>query len=303
MKKRQTALTHIAVIILIISVLFTFSGCRDGGAGNIIRQQVWIDSGHDTWIRAEVMTPEKPADGKLPLVTIGHGFRGNMNSAGGAYLSESLAEAGFAVIRMDYAYYTDKDTDTMVNQYTVDTMIDTQLACIGYMIENYNADPERIGLYGRSLGGRVAMAMANQSSGGYDYKALALVAPAGTADAFVYYMGGEEAWREMKREADAEGHITHQGVILTPEFFSSMENCVPSENGDSFKNPVLVIYNTEDNVVLPATSMECAAAYENVELVQVTTDKSPHGYEMGFESSELKDELIGRITDFFKASL
>ena len=84
-------------------------------------------------------------------------------------------------------------------------MIEFQLVCIRYMIEEYNVDSDRIGLYGRSLGGRVAMAMANKSAGGYDYKALALVAPAGTEDALSYYMGGEERWQEMKREAGQQG--------------------------------------------------------------------------------------------------
>lgn len=300
MKNRNIAAVIAAMLML---TAFVITGCRQDASSDIIRQRVWLDSGVGTWIRAEITAPDNYENEKLPLITIGHGFRGDMDSAGGDYLAEALAESGFAVIRMDYAAYDERDEAAVINQYTVDTMIESQLVCIRYMIEEYNVDSDRIGLYGRSLGGRVAMAMANKSAGGYDYKALALVAPAGTEDALSYYMGGEERWQEMKREAGQQGSVIHQNVILTPEFFSSVDDYTPAEDGGSFKNPVLVIYNTEDYVVLPETSRKCAAVYENAELVEVTSEKSPHGYEMGFKSSKLKDELISRITDFFEAAL
>ena len=301
--KKKNRIAGAAGIAAVLLLLLIAAGCGTDSSPRILQQEVWLDSGKGDWIRAEAAVPAHRETDKLPLVTIGHGFRGNMDSAGGNYLSEALAKAGFAVIRMDYAHYRKQDPDTLVNQYTVDTMIEDQLTCIRYMIEHYDGDPDRIGLYGRSMGGRVAMVMANEGSGGYDYRALALVAPAGTAEALPYYMGGQEQWQKMKEEARTKGFITHQQVILTPEFFSSIEDNTPSQRGDSFSGPVLVIYNTEDYVVLPETSKACAAAYEHAELVEVTSEKSPHGYEMGFRSSALKDRLIGKITAFFEEAL
>jgi dienelactone hydrolase len=55
-------------------------------------------------------------------------------------------------------------------------------------------DPDRIGVYGRSFGGRVAMIMGNESWGGIDYKAMALIAPAGNEYALIHYVGGQEEW-------------------------------------------------------------------------------------------------------------
>lgn len=291
------------VLIAVLLLLITTVVCMKRESDKIIREELWLDSGHGDWIRAEAMVPGNYKSDSLPLITIGHGFHGNMDSAGGGYLSEALSKAGFAVIRMDYAHYEKKDVKTVVNSYTVETMIEDQLTCIKYMKECYNVNTDRIGLYGRSLGGRVAMTMANKSSGGYSYKAMALVAPAGTADALSYYMGGDEKWREMKMIADKKGSITHQQVLLTPEFFSSVDEYTPSEDIGAFEGAVLVIYNTEDYVVLPETSKKCAAAYKKSQLVEVTSEKSPHGYEMGFKKSKLKDELIGRITIFFEKEL
>lgn len=299
MKKRKIFVWIIMTLLLLMAA----TGCKDGTSNRIIEEEVWIDGGNGMWIRAVATVPKDCDADKLPLVTIGHGFRGNLNSTGADDLAQAFSEAGFATIRMDYAYYTKQDADARVNQYTMDTMIAFQIACIDYMIEHYHADPDRIGLYGRSLGGRVAMAMANENAGGYEYKALALVAPAGTEDALQYYMGGEDAWQKMKADAQQKGSVIHQKVILTPEFFTSIEDYTPSEHGISFNAPVLVIYNTEDYVVLPKTSKKCAAAYEMAEIVEVTSTESPHGYELGLKSSKLKDTLTEKMVIFFEETL
>lgn len=294
----------IAVLSAVICVLLLAAGCTESSPEcGVITEDVIIENSAGSYTKAQVIIPADYQQQKLPLVTLSHGFRGNMDSAGGNYLAESLAKAGIATIRMDFARCADADGKEQINQYTVDTMISDQLSCIEYMIDHYNVDPDRIGLYGRSLGGRVAMTMANEDEGGWDYKALALVAPAGNANALQYYMGGQKKWSAMKAKAIAEGSVIHQKVILTPEFFTSIEDYVPSETGSKFHHPVLVVYNTEDYVVLPPTSLECAESYEDVKITEITSSKSPHGCEMGFKSSEIKDQLIQEITAHFKDNL
>lgn len=309
-KRKRNKIVLISLLILCIAVLGVYAaGCTDGKprdnepARQIITEDIVVENSAGSYNRAQVILPADYEAEKLPLVTLSHGFRGNMDSAGGNYLAESLARAGIATIRMDFARCGAADGTGQVNQYTVDTMIDDQLSCIQYMIDHYNVDSKRIGLYGRSLGGRVAMAMANEKAGSFDYKALALVAPAGNANALQYYMGGQEKWDAMKAKAAKQGSVIHQKVILTPEFFTSIEDYIPSDTGDQFHHPVLVIYNTEDYVVLPATSLECAQGYEDVKITKITSEKSPHGCEMGFKSSKIKDQLIGEITGFFEENL
>lgn len=294
----------IAVLSAVICILFLAAGCSESSPeSGIITKDVVIPNSAGSYTKAQIVIPADYQQQKYPLVTLSHGFRGNMNSAGGNYLAESLAGAGIATIRMDFARCADDAGKEQINQYTADTMVSDQISCIQYMLDHYNVDPDRIGLYGRSLGGRVAMTMANEEMGGWDFKALALVAPAGNANALQYYMGGQEKWTAMKLKAIAEGSVVHQNVILTPEFFTSIEDYVPSETGSKFHHPVLVIYNTEDYVVLPQTSLECAESYEDVKITEITSSKSPHGCEMGFRSSDIKDQLIQEITIFFKEKL
>lgn len=294
----------IGVFLLTILSLTWFTACNDsGGEYKVIKEDVMIKNEAGTYTKAQVIAPSDFKETSHPLITLSHGFRGSMNTAGGDVLAENLAKAGFATIRMNYSHYKDKAKGKKINQYTVDTMISDQLLCIDYMIKNYNVDKEKIGLYGRSLGGRVAMIMANENRGGYDYKALALIAPAGNKNALQYYMGGEKTWQKMKAAAKENGSVHHQGVVLTPEFFKSIEDNNPCDTGKDFQHPVLVIYNTEDYVVLPETSLECAKTYEDVQITEVTSKKSPHGYEMSFEKSNLKDQLTAELIQFFQVNL
>ena len=294
----------IFILLLTAVALFSFTGCADENrAYQVIKKDIMLKNEEGTYTKAQVIAPSDFEEKSYPLVTLSHGFRGSMDTAGGETLAENLAKAGFATIRMNYSHYTDQEKDEQTDQYTVETMISDQLLCIDYMIKNYHVDQRRIGLYGRSLGGRVAMIMANENRGEYDYKALALIAPAGNENALQYYMGGEKKWQKRKREAEEKGSITHQGVVLTPDFFRTIEENVPSQSGEKFKHPVLVVYNTEDYVVLPETSLACAKAYKNAEVTKVTSEKSPHGYEMSFKHSKLKEQLTEKIIEYFRKNL
>ena len=177
------------------------------------------------------------------------------------------------------------------------------LDAIEYMCKNYNIDTERIGLYARSMGGRVVMTMANESYGGFDYKALAMVAPAGNETAMIHYAGGRKKWDEMKAKARLEGYVEYQSLKLTEDWFKEFEEYNPCDYGSKFGDkPVLVICNTLDYVVTEDTSLECAHAYKNSRVITVTTENY-HGYEMSYKESELKDYLMNEIVDFFKKEL
>ncbi len=299
MKKKISGLLVLAVICCV----WYFAVSQDKTAGIYI-EDVMIPNSENTFTKAQIIAPDNWEEEKLPLVFLCHGFHGTMNSAGGEGLASHLAENGIATIRMDFGHYVKDGEDwRQINRYTVDTMVSDQVLCADYMVEHYNVDPGRIGIFGRSLGGRAAMCCGNKHAGGYDYRAMVLVAPAGNGDAFQRYMGGAAAWEDFKKQAEEKGSVTHQDVILTPEFFSSIENYVPSETGGSFGAPVLVIYNTEDHVVLPRASLECARGYEDVRIIEITSKESPHGYEMGFEKSEIKDMLFEEITKFYRQNL
>lgn len=284
--------------------IFNSSGrntCRNSQY-RISEEKFFIQQDNGTYIYGEAVFPVG-ADKPVPLVAMAHGFKGTLNSGGAEELSKKLAHSGIAAVRMSFDPYTSADINSShTHRYTLSSMYKNMESFIGYMISNYNIDAGRIGLYARSMGGRVAMTMANENSS-YDYKVLCLVAPAGNETAMIDYMGGPQKWEQMKNKAAEDGFIEHQGQILTPEWFNEFENYNPCSHGDKFRNkPVLVFCNTLDNVVTPKTSRECAAAYKNSRLIEVTTENR-HGYEMGYKNSDLKNYIMDEITDFFSDNL
>ncbi len=290
----------VVLLLMFFALAFLMAGC--GRKGAYEEYEFFLENDRGTYTFCELVMPvqEEPC----PLVFMAHGFKGTRNSGGAEELSKKLAEKGIAAVRIDFNSYNNNDKmSPKTTDYTLYSMKADGVMTIKYVLDNYHVDPERIGIHGRSMGGRVAMMMGNESEGGIDYKALSLVAPAGNASAMIYYMGGQEKWESMKGIAKEKGFCEKQGLKLSSSWFEQFEAYDPSKTGYKFgTKPVLVYYNTLDHVVLPETSLECATGYENAEVIQVTTEDG-HGYEMGYETSELKDEIMDNIVRFFVANL
>lgn len=298
-KNRYRFLICIAAVLCCV---LTASCAKNGDAAyDYGTYDFMLKNSRGSYTAGQITVPE--TDESCPLVFIAHGFKGTMNSGGAQELSQRLSRIGIAAVRIDFNSRLTSDVNSAkADEYTLSDMTDDAELTISYCIDKYNIDADRIGLYGRSMGGRTVMIMANESRG-YDYKALALVAPAGNDSAMIYYMGGEAKWNEMKSEADRTGYTVKQGLKLTPQWFREFEEYNPAETGYKFGDkPVLVFYNTLDNVVLPETSLECAEAYGNCETVKVTTEDG-HGYEMSYKESELKDMIMDRIAEHFRGAL
>ena len=277
--------------------------CEEKKEYKTVVQDVFLERDDGTYTYAEIIYP-KNYEGAMPLVAIGHGFKGSLNSGGARELSQKLASAGIAAIRMDFNPRVAPDRNAeKTGRYDLNSMKEDMLSAIGYAQGHFEINVGRIGLYARSMGGRVVMTMANESYGGYNYQALAMVAPAGNKTAMIDYAGGNQAWENLKKQAEESGLISYQGLKLTSQWFREFEEYNPCDYGYQFGNkPVLVICNTLDYVVTPDTSKECAAAYENSRVIEVTTNNY-HGYEMSYKTSELKDYLMGEIVDFFSSNL
>ncbi len=304
LKKRKKPSFNLIIVALILSLTCTlFASCQKGVTSyEYIGEEFFIESGGGTYIHGEIVVPD--TEEPYPLVFMAHGFKGTMNSGGAADLSRLLAAKGIGAVRIDFDNYAAADLQSgRVGSYTLTQMSQDAVRTIEYTLENYPIDKEKLGIYGRSMGGRLAMIMANEDIGRLDFKAMALIAPAGNDNAMVYYMGGEESWEAMKKKAEQEGFCQKQGLKLSADWFRDFEKYNPAETGEKFgEKPVFLCYNTLDKVVLPETSLECALAYENIEIMEVTTEDG-HGYEMGFKKSQLKDEIMDNVVDFFEENL
>lgn len=304
MKKNNRQLSKWGVLALLLVFLCTFfPSCKT--ASEYETHDFFLENSQGTYTYAQLVMPETAKDSSpVPLVFMAHGFKGTRNSGGAEELSQRLASKGIAAVRIDFNRYTEPDLDSEKTcDYTLTTMVSDAVMTLDHVAENFDVDKGRVGIHGRSMGGRVAMMMGNEAEGGYDYKAMSLVAPAGNASAMIYYMGGQEKWDQMKETARQEGFCPKQGLNLSYDWFTDFEDYNPAKTGGNFgEKPVLVFYNTLDHVVLPETSKECADGYSHAEVIEVTTEDG-HGYEMGYETSELKDQIMEKIVDFFVKNL
>ncbi len=323
-KYRQTAAAGIAAVLclcLCFAFALTLTGCGSSGQDDgdesalnrgpekIITEDVFLQNEDGTYTYGEIVAPD--IEGSYPLVSISHGIYGSMNSGGARLLSELLASNGIAAIRADFnRCLTDdpdkalaKDKSGRTNEYTLKDMLESNLLLIKYTLDHYNVDPDRIGVYGRSFGGRVAMIMGNESWGGIDYKAMALIAPAGNEYALIHYVGGQEEWDHIRAAVEKDGKYKRGVLTFTPEWFEEYYDLNPALTGSKFEDkPVMVYYNTKDTVVEPETSLDCAHAYSNVAIYEVTTDDG-HGYEMSYDTSPIKVEIMNRVISFFLDNL
>lgn len=291
-------LVYISTLVVLLSLfaaVCTLSGCEKKGTKEV---SFFMENGRGTYNLVELSVPE--GKGPHPVVLMAHGFAGTLHSGGAVELGARLAEKGILAVRIDFDPYLkpDKDADR-THSYPLSQMSDDAVMALDRVMKEYGGDRDRVSLYGRSYGGRLMMKMANESYGGYDYKKLALVAPAGDAVAFERYLGGKKQYDKMRKEAFGEkGYAEKLGIKIEPAWFRDVEEYDPCQYGDKFgEKPVLLFYNTLDRVVYPDTSVRCAEAYRNHEIVEVTT-KDGHGYEMGYRNSELKDKIMDRLVEF-----
>ncbi len=232
-KKSVLTVPGTLFVLFILAAIMTVaaSGCGMSGfpgglAGKEKHEEVsfFMENDHGTYNLVELSIPSateqygsgSPDDhgaDKFPVVLMAHGFGGTLHSGGASELGARLAERGVLAVRIDFDPYVEPSRSAArTHEYPLSQMRNDAVKLLGIVTREYGGDQDRISLYGRSYGGRLMMQMANESAGGYDYKKLALVAPAGDAVAFRRYLGGDEQYASMKEQAyAAEEKQTHDG--------------------------------------------------------------------------------------------
>ncbi len=113
--------------------------------------------------------------GKVPAVLMFHGFAGNKVGKYRiyVYLAQRLCRAGILTIRFDFRGCGDSEGDIM--GMTLKGEVSDAKLMMDFLLNDPQVDPERIGIFGRSLGGVVAVKIAHAYP---QVKSLGLWAPA-----------------------------------------------------------------------------------------------------------------------------
>lgn len=254
-----------------------------------------------------LVTPALGAGQRAPLVVMAHGHGGSRQEGGGfKLLAEALAARGIASIRMDFPGCGDS-TEPFTNNNLGNMLLDLE-AARAYAAGLPTIDGDRLGLLGYSMGGRVAVLAAAQNPG---YRAMVAWTPALNDGAVreALEFGGEEAYRELRERARANGMVeytTRWGTTLQLGYrwFTDLENTRPLESLRSFTGPLLVLYGDQDDVVPPDVSEAAIAAASNSsEVLRRVIKGANHG--LGFYTNEpsIAADVVATTASFFSERL
>ncbi|MEM1436321.1 MAG: alpha/beta fold hydrolase [Pseudomonadota bacterium] len=286
-------------------VISTLTDSRDATAAAVVSRQHWVPS-RDTHIPATLVHPADTQQ-PLPLVLLLHGHGGTRHEAGGfTRLARALAERGIATIRMDFPGCGESIEPFRQNNLT--NMLADARAARRYAAAQLAIDPERQGLVGFSMGGRVALHLAPELRG---LRALTLWAPSATDGAahLMDYVGGPQHWAAMRTQAAAQGYAPFttfwgQRQQLGARWFTDLEASRPVPIIQQFSEALLVVYGSEDPVIPPASAravVEQAGNARTAVLHEVTG--ADHGFGLFDNRPELTEETVRISAEFLAAEL
>lgn len=143
------------VIVMIFPISFGQSRLPSGPTYKDVVIATVDDMGENFQLRTNIYLPQEPSEGPVPLLLYIHGNGGAYNFANGSTsyeLTIELANRGIAVATVDYR----PQTGLPDNIYDVKAYIRYFRA----HAEEYNIDPEIIGIWGTSRGGNLATIIA-----------------------------------------------------------------------------------------------------------------------------------------------
>ena len=276
-------------------------------AGSLAQAQTSTDvivSNGDRAIPATVVVPE--GSGPFPAVVMNHGHGGGRQEGGGfERLADALAKAGIVTIRMDFA--GTGDSKAPWTEQSLSSMIADSNASLAYLLANYPVDPDRLGLLGYSMGGRIALTIAQSPDS--PYKAVGLLAPsANPGKSLLLLLAGSEAeyerlYAEAKGDKGYADYTTQYGQSqqLSLQWFDEMLASSPLDGIGAYQGPMLVVHGDKDVTILPAENEAVVAAYPKASIVLVP--EADHGYGFYSDQPAVSALVESSFADFFSANL
>lgn len=258
----------------------------------------------DRVIPATVISPA--GDGPYPAVVMNHGHGGSKEENGGfTDLAISLANKGILTIRMDFPG-TGESKEPFTENY-ISNMISDSNASLDYILDKYNVDEDNLGIFGYSMGGRVAITIGSEKD--TPYKAIGLLAPSADngEDMMKNFLGGEEEFNRLYKESKSDkGYAEFTTVFgdqqtLSEQWFTEMLSSKPLEKIENFEGKLMVVYGEEDEIVPVSVNKSVLSAFPDAEMVSIKD--ADHGYGFYSDQPEVTNKLEKSLTNFFEENL
>lgn len=302
-KHRFSTILVCASLILFVALAGCVSASQAKGPYEFQALSVSIPS-RGVKIPAVLTVPS--VKGKIPLVVMAHGHGGSKEEAGGfTAIAEELARAGIASVRMDFPGCGQSSEPFTANNVT-NMLADVDAARV-FALDAASIDAARVGMFGYSMGGRLAILSTERAS----YKTLGLLAPVATdgPDSMYIFMGGQAAYNALESKAAADGHVVFTTMFgqvqdLGKKWFTdnAAAKCVKAV--EAYEGPILYVHGTKDTIIAQSVIDESAAAAKKSSGVRrVTIEGADHGYGFYGGDPRLKTDTVAAVVTFFAETL
>ena len=255
-------------------------------------------------VPATVVVPD--GEGPFPAVVMNHGHGGGRQEGGGfGKLASALAEAGIMSIRMDFP--GTGDSKEPFTEGTLTNMISDSNASLVFMLANFPADPSKLGILGYSMGGRIALTIAQQPNS--PYEAVGLLAPSANPGKglLLFFAGSEAEYERLYAEASTDkGYADYttqygQQQQLSKVWFDEMLASSPLDGISAYTGAMLVVHGDKDTVITPEENQAVVAAYPAASIV--TVPEADHGYGFYSDQPEVTKLVQDSFATFFSENL
>jgi len=255
-------------------------------------------------VPATVVIPD--GDGPFPAVVINHGHGGGRQENGGlGRIATALADKGILSVRMDFP--GSGDSKQPFTEGYMSNMISDSNASLEYIKANYKVDADKLGIFGYSMGGRIALTIGGTA--GNPYKAMALLAPSADPGGpmSIGFMGGQAEYDRLYAEASSDKGYAEfvtqfgQHQNLSKTWFDEMTASNPLDAIAAYKGAMVVLTGDKDTVVPAAVAESVIAAYPAATLV--TIPDADHGYGFYSDQPAVTALVDGTVADFFAETL
>lgn len=180
-----------------------------------------------------------------PAVLICHGLAGHKTGKYRLYvaLATRLAQSGIAALRLDFRGSGDSEGE--FHEMTLTTCVEDAALGLEFLKNHKNIDVNRIGVFGRSFGGSIAIMAASRFS---KVKSIALWAPVFTADPW------RELWELVKSgkldNKQKEKVMTINGQVPSLSFYAEFFGMNLEKDLEELRTvPVLHIHGERDQLI------------------------------------------------------
>jgi len=202
---------------------------------------------------------------RAPVVLICHGLAGHKTGKFRVYvdLATQLAKLGIATMRFDYRGCG--DSEGLFYDITPEGHYSDALICLDYLKNHPRIDNSRIGIYGRSFGGTVAVKAANEDG---SIKAMSLWCPMFSGNQW------QDQWQLVQQNTSNNKYMMEMMMVNSQQgsykFFDAFFNInIQSDLINLHQTPLLHIHGEADTRI----NMQHALDYETCRREASATSK------------------------------